>query len=119
MAKAASGIDQNVLAAYDAMVAGVPGAERKGATLPYTSINGNMYSSISKANVIGLRLSKTDLTTFLETYGATLHEGVPGFIQKEYASIPEALLGDTATLQAWFRKSHAHAQGLKPKRTTR
>jgi hypothetical protein len=119
MAKPASAIDPAVLAAYDTMIAGVPGVERRGATLPYTSINGNMYSAINKANVIGLRLGKDDLAAFLAAYGATLHEGVPGFIQKEYASVPASLFADSATLQEWFRRSHAYASGLKPKKTTR
>lgn len=108
-----------MLAAYDRMVAGVPGVERKGATMPYTSVNGNMYSSISKANVIGLRLSKTDLATFLEIHSTTLYEGVPGHFMKEYAAVPPGMLDDTQTLQDWFRKSHDYAGGLKPKKTTR
>ena len=104
-----------VLAVFDMMIAGVPGVERKSDQNPYTSINGNMYASMSKLDRIGLRLSKSDLAEFLETFQAGLHEGFPGFIQKEYAAIPESLYGDVEVLQAWFRKSHEHAAGLKPK----
>ena len=53
--------DPDVLAAFDRMIEGVKGVERKGATMPYCSINGNMYAMISKANIIGLRLSDSDL----------------------------------------------------------
>lgn len=119
MAKAKNMTDPAVLAAYDRMIAGVPGVERKGATMPYTSVNGNMYSSISKANVIGLRLSNTDLATFLETHSTTLYEGIPGHFMKEYAAVPPSILDDTETLQNWFRKSHSYVSGLKPKKTTR
>lgn len=119
MAKAKNLTDPAVLAAYDRMIAGVSGVERKGAAMPYTSVNGNMYSSISKANVIGLRLSKTELATFLQTHSTTLHEGVPGHFMKEYAAVPPSMLDDTETLQAWFRKSYSYASGLKPKKTTR
>lgn len=119
MPKAKNKTDPIVLAAYDRMIAGVSGVERKGATMPYTSINGNMYSSISKANVIGIRLSKPDLATFLETRSTTLYEGVPGHFMKEYGAVPSQMLDDTDDLQAWFRKSHDYAIGLKPKKTTR
>lgn len=119
MAKAQNNTDPKVLEAFDAMISGVPDVVRKGATMPYVSINGNMYASISKANVIGLRLSKADLAEFLETYQNGLHEGVPGHFMKEYAAIPSGLLLDVGTLQKWFRKSHDFALGLKPKKTTR
>jgi len=33
---------------YEKMVATNPKAERKGDTIPYTSLNGNMYSYLSK-----------------------------------------------------------------------
>jgi hypothetical protein len=115
MARPEPDIDPMVLAAYDAMLGGV---ERKGAAMPYTSLNGNMYSMISKAGVIGLRLSKTDLAAAFAA-GLAPFEGTPGFINKEYAGVPAAMLGDGATLKAWFEKSHAYATTLKPKKTTR
>jgi hypothetical protein len=119
MAKAKNETAPKVLAAFDAMIAAVPTVERKGATTPYTSLNGNMYASISKANVIGLRLSKSDLVDFLERYQNGLYEGVPGHFMKEYAAMPAALFDDVGDLQAWFVKSHAYVSGLKPKKTTR
>ncbi len=113
------GIDPAVLDAYEAMVAGVPGVERKGATMPYTAINGNMYSAISKSGVIGLRLAKVDLAEFLALYGSGLFEGTPGYVSKEYAAVPAALLGDAAVLRDWFRRSHEYATTLKARKTTR
>lgn len=111
--------DPAVLAAFDTMIAGVPGVERKGAAMPYVSINGNMYASISKENVIGLRLSRQDLAEFLNAHGSTLFEGVPGHFLKEYVAIPAAMHDDAAFLQHWFRRSHAYAATLKPKKTAR
>lgn len=119
MGKAGNETDPDVLAAYDAMISGVPGVERKGAAMPYTSVNGNMYSATSKASVIGLRLGKADLAAFLAPYGTGLWEGVPGFFNKEYAAVPRSLLADMKSLRAWFRKSHEYAAGLKPKKTTK
>jgi hypothetical protein len=111
--------DPNVLAVFDLMIAGVPGVKRKGDQNPYVSINGNMFASMSRLDRIGLRLSGADLAEFLETYGAGLHEGYPGFFQKEYAAIPPALYSDAETLQGWFRRSHAFASGLRPKPTAK
>jgi hypothetical protein len=111
--------DLAVLAAFDSMITGVKGVERKGATMPYVSINGNMYGMISKADVIGIRLSPDDLEAFLGTHNAKPFEGVPGFVSKGYVAVPEAMLGDTRALQNWFKLSHAYASKLKPKPTTR
>lgn len=111
--------DGKVLAAYKKMAAAVTGVELKGAARPYTSINGNMYSATSKADVIGLRLSKQDREAFLEKYNNGLYEAFPGFFQKEYVAIPASLLSNTRTLRSWFRKSYDHAASLKPKPTTK
>ncbi len=118
MAKAEPAADPNVVAAFEAMIAGVPGVERKGAVMPYVSVNGNMYGMVSKAGVIGIRLGKEDLAAFMAAGGQPF-EGTPGFINKEYGGVPAAMLGDVRALKAWFRKSHAFASGLKPKKTTR
>jgi len=111
--------DPAVLAAYKKMIEAVPGVALKGATTPYTSLNGNMFSSISKANGIGLRLSKEDREAFIEKYQTTLFEALPGFFQKEYVAIPPSMLGDTRAMRRWFRKSYDYVRLLKPKKTTR
>jgi len=112
-------VDPVVLDVYRRMVESVPGAEVKGDTIPYTSINGNMYSSISKANRIGVRLPKDARDAFLEQHGTTLFEALPGFFQKEYVAVPEAIYQDADTLASLFRASHDYASSLKPKKTTR
>ncbi len=118
MAKVENTTDPKVLAAFDAMIGAVPGVERKGAAMPYVSMNGNMYGMVSKADVIGIRLSKEDLAAFMAAGGQPF-EGTPGFINKEYGGVPAVMLGDSKTLRAWFKKSHAFASGLKAKKTTR
>lgn len=118
MAKTENPVDAKLLAAFDTMIATIPGVERRGAAMPYTSVNGNMYAMISKAGVIGLRLGKDDLAAFVAA-GAGPFEGTPGFVNKDYAAVPTAMLGDAAALQFWFARSHALAIGLKPKKTTR
>ena len=44
------------LAEYSAAVKATPGAELKGASMPYTSVNGNMHSFLDKLGVCALRL---------------------------------------------------------------
>ena len=41
---------------YELLVATLPGVERKGATVPYTSVNGHMFSYLSKTGKLALRL---------------------------------------------------------------
>jgi hypothetical protein len=107
-----------VLAAYDRLIATSPGLERKGARLPYTSINGNMSSFLGEAGVLALRLSASDRTAFLSRFDTSLHEA-HGHVMKEYVSVPGPLLEDTEALAPWFAASLAYVVGLKPKATTR
>ena len=44
---------------YAALLASV-GLEQKGKNMPYTSMNGNMYSFVAKEGYVGIRLSKED-----------------------------------------------------------
>jgi len=105
------------LAAYDRLIATVPGIVRKGASIPYTSVNGNMSSYLFGEGSLALRLSAADREAFLAQFGAHLHEAY-GIVQKEYVDVPDGLLDDTALLGAWFAASHAYVSGLRPKPTT-
>jgi hypothetical protein len=104
------------LARYERLVATQPHLERKGATVPYTSVNGNMFSFLSDTGTLALRLSADDRAAFIERYGAHLHEA-HGTTMKEYVTVPEALAADESALVAWFAASHAYVAGLKPKAT--
>jgi hypothetical protein len=104
--------------AYDRLVAAVPEVERKGATMPYTSVNGNMFSYLDASGSMAMRLSATDRAAFIDQFGTTLHEAY-GIVQKEYVTVPASLLDDTERLLPWFRSSFANAQSLRPKPTKR
>ena len=108
----------DAIAAYERLVATQPGIERKGAKLPYTSMNGNMFSFLGEDGALALRLSAVDRATFIEVYGTRLHEA-HGAVMKEYVTVPAALLADTSTLAPWFAASVAYANTLKPKPTAR
>ena len=44
---AASSIPAERIEQYDRLIATLPGIERKGATVPYTSLNGHMFSFLT------------------------------------------------------------------------
>jgi hypothetical protein len=113
-----SGLPEQIIAAYDRLIDSVEGAERKGATMPYTSINGNMSSFLSPEGILALRLSPADRSTFIDRFETALYE-THGHVMKEYVAVPPAVLVDTATLAPWFRASWTYVAGLKPKATTR
>jgi hypothetical protein len=111
-----TGLDATI-AAYDRLIATVPGIERKGANLPYTSINGNMFSFVD-ARGLALRLSPEDRAAFIAEFDARLHEG-HGHVMKEYVTVPPPVLADTDVLAPWFAASWIYASALKAKPTTR
>jgi hypothetical protein len=103
---------------YKTLVATNPGAEVKGATVPYTSINGNMSSYLSKEGKLELRLPKAEREAFLKKYQARMCEAY-GKVQPEYVEVPDALLEKTPELKKYFDISYAYVSSLKPKPTTR
>jgi hypothetical protein len=102
------------LACYDRVVAGFPGVERKGAANPYTALNGNMSSYLHPRGQLALRLPPDARAAFLETYGTTLFEAY-GVVQKEYVTVPDSLLADTAALAPHFQASLDWVGAMKPK----
>jgi hypothetical protein len=114
----ASPIPAERLAAYDRVIATLPGVERKGATVPYTSLNGHMFSYLSPIGSLALRLAKADREAFIDRFHASLHEAY-GIVQKEYVTVPDDLLDDTAALAPYLAASYAYVSSLKPKPTTR
>ena len=114
MSKAANEIPQDKLAAYDKLIASNPAIERKGVTMPYTSVNGHMFTYLSKSGSCGIRLPKDERQTFLEKYNTTLYES-HGAIMKEYVTVPDELLMNTEELTQYLDMSYAYVKSLKPK----
>lgn len=106
------------LALYDKLVATNPKVERKGATVPYTSLNGHMFSYLSKDGKLALRLPDEAREAFLKKYKAKLCEAY-GRVQPEYVEVPDALLAATAELKKYFSISYEYVNSLKPKATTK
>lgn len=103
---------------YDRLIATQPDVQRKGATVPYTSLNGHMFSFLSPTGTLALRLPPGDREAFLERYATTLHEAY-GTVMKDWVSVPDALLADVEELAPHFRAGYAYVAAQKPKPTTR
>ena len=118
MAKPTQTAPPDKIALYDKLVATNPKVDRKGDTVPYTSLNGNMFSYLSKAGKLALRLAPEDREAFLKKYQARVCEAY-GVVQPEYVEVPDALLAATKELKPWFDRSYTYVATLKPKPTTK
>jgi hypothetical protein len=99
---------------YDRLIRAVPKIERKGATNPYTSVNGHMFTHMNPAGSLAIRLPKDELERFLKRYKTTLSEAY-GVVRKEWAVVPDDLLAKTKELQAYLELSYKYVKTLKPK----
>lgn len=113
-AKKSSKIPAEKLELYEKLIAAVPGIQRKGDVHPYTSENGHMFSYLDQSGVMGLRLPPEELAAFLEKYKTTLFESY-GVVKKDWAVVPESLLGKTKELGKYLEISLAYVKTLKPK----
>lgn len=101
---------------YDKVIATLRDVERKGATMPYTSLNGHMFSFLDEHGTLALRLPKEAIPAFIEKHKTTQHEAY-GKVMKEYVDIPDTLLKKTKELEKYFDLSYTYVSGLKPKAT--
>ena len=116
MAKADAKTYEQSLTLYEKLVATNPNVERKGATMPYTSVNGHMFSLLTKDAQLIIRLAPEDREAFLKKYKTKVPE-LYGAVMKEYAEVPDALLKKTKELRKYFDLSYAYVSSLKPKAT--
>jgi hypothetical protein len=107
-------VDASLLALYDALIKTVKSVERKGASMPYTSVNGHMFSFLDKEGRLGLRLSEEDRKEFLNKFKTKLCEQ-HGTVLKEYVLVPDKLFKNTKELSAYFKSSLKYVSSLKPK----
>jgi len=62
------------------------------------SVNGHMFSHLSKTGTLVLRLPKEEREAFLEKYDTSLYESY-GAIMKEYVIVSAELLENTEALK--------------------
>jgi hypothetical protein len=101
---------------YDKLIESDPEIERKGKTVPYTSLNGHMFTFLSKEGIMGLRLSKEDRLEFIQKFNSKLMVQY-GRIMKEFVEVPPDLLTNAKTLFKYLKKSINYILTLKPKST--
>ena len=118
MTKTESSAAGKTLKHYEKLIATNPKVERKGATMPYTSVNGHMFSFLTKTGRVALRLPEIEREAFLKKYKTTLCEQ-HGAVLKEYVEVPGSLLTKTQELKTFFEVSYAYVASLKPKPTRR
>ena len=103
---------------YEKLVAKFPDIDRKGAANPYTSVNGHMFSFMTKEGTLALRLSAEGREKFVKK-----HKTDPviqyNTVMKEYVAVPDELLQNTTRLKKDFAASYEYVSSLKPKPTTR
>src|ERR1700682_4625789 len=100
-AKPQNNLPPEIVALYDKLIASKPEIERKGAGIPYTSYNGNMFSYLGKSTLMALRLPEGERETFLKKYKTTLYHAY-GIVQKEYVTDPVSLLKNTKELKEYL-----------------
>jgi len=118
MAKAAASPPTDQLTLYKALVATQSEIELKGASMPYTSLNGHMFSFLTKDGALALRLPPAERDAFLKRHKTRLCEQ-HGRVLDEYVEVPGALLTQTKQLKKYFDMSVTYVGSLKPKPTTR
>jgi hypothetical protein len=112
--KKSNSLPPEIFALYEKLVATNPKIELKGATIPYTSHNGHMFSNFNPDGTLGLRLPPDEIEAFLKKYKTTLVSAY-GVVRKEYVVVPDTLLKKTRELKPYFDLSFKYVSSMKPK----
>ena|ERR1700740_2786796 len=100
---------------YTKLMATLPEIEIKGATMPYTSLNGNMFSYL-KEGAVALRLAEKDRIDFIKKFDSHLFEAY-GIVMKEYVTLTPSLLQNPKSLIPFVKKSYEYVKTLRAKPT--
>jgi hypothetical protein len=108
---AASTIPAAKLALYDRLLATDPSIERKGATIPYTSANGKMFTYLAPSGDLRMRLPPEERAAFVNKYRTrpVIQHGV---VMKDFVAVPPGLLARVAELKPYLGISRAYAEQL-------
>ena len=110
---------ETIVAWYEKLVATRPEFKVKGKASRYTSMNGHMFSFVTKeGDGVALRMSKADREAYVEE-----HQTEPvvqyGAVMREYVFVRPALLEQTDEAARYFSASVDYVSSLKPKPTTK
>lgn len=99
---------------YDDLISKLEDVERKGKTTPYTSLNGHMFSFLSKEGTMGLRLSSEDKEAFIKKFDGKLMEQ-HGRIMKDFVEVSKSQLKENQLMLDYLYKSYTYVSTLKSK----
>ncbi|MCJ7716372.1 MAG: hypothetical protein MUO54_07610 [Anaerolineales bacterium] len=116
MAKPEGGFSKETLDFYKQLIATIPSLVCKGKTMPYTSLNGHMFSFLSKDGELALRLPAEARELFIKIFDTALCMQY-GRVMKEYVVVPADLVSQTEHLKEYFDISFEYVSSLKPKPT--
>jgi hypothetical protein len=116
-AKKTTTIPAAKIALYDKLLASKPGIDRKGATIPYTSTNGKMFTYLSPSGDLRLRLPEEERVAFMKKY-RTEPVVQSGVVMKDWVAVPAPLFARVAELRPYLEKSGAYAVRLGTKSAT-
>src|SRR5207248_3980535 len=105
------------LALYEKLIATDPSIERKGATIPYTSTNGKMFTYLSPSGDLRLRLPDEERVAFMKKY-RTEPVVQHGVVMKDWVAVPASLFARIAELRPYLEKSRTYAVRLGSKSST-
>src|SRR6266446_3174854 len=103
--KAAAKAPADKAALYEKLLATHSKIERKGATMPYTSLNGHMFSLLTPPGALILRLSESEREAFMKKY-KTAPPVVYGAVLKEYVAVSGSLLKKSSELKKYLALSY-------------
>ncbi len=109
-----STIPADKLELYNKLIASNPKIDRKGATHPYTSLNGHMFTLLNPPGRLAIRLPEAEREKFMKKYQTTLFEAY-GAVMAEFVAVPDVLLPKTKELAKYLDLSYAYVKTLKPK----
>ena len=113
--KTKTDIPPEALERYDRLIRERPHIERKGVGLPYTSVNGHMFTFLSAEGILGIRLPAQAREEFLQKWDSKLFVA-HGAVLKEYVVVPDRLFHSTGDLLKYLDMSYQYVVGLKPKK---
>src|SRR2546423_14713205 len=111
--KAAGTIPAAKLALYDRLLAAAS-IERRGASIPYTSANGKMFTYLTPSGDLRLRLPDEERAAFMKKY-RTKPVVQHGVLMKDWVAGPAALSVRVAKLRPYLENSYINAAQLGPK----
>ncbi|NNE29988.1 MAG: hypothetical protein HKN16_10135 [Saprospiraceae bacterium] len=102
------------LKVYDELVSKCPRFERKGKTVPYTSANGHMFSTLNKDGELGIRFSKEVQEKYIAKYNTSLFKSYNA-VMRGYILVTDKMLQNSKLMIKLLNEGYDYVMSLKPK----